>query len=66
MRNLFACWLVAQEMDFTQASSISKVFTTEMTEGVCSNTIQTLGERDIPTNGRKRNIDGDVKNRPNP
>ena len=38
-----ACWLIDQEMDSTLASSISKVFTTEMAERVCSRAIQILG-----------------------
>jgi alkylation response protein AidB-like acyl-CoA dehydrogenase len=38
-----ACWLVDQEMDSTLASSMSKVFATEMAERVCSRAIQILG-----------------------
>jgi len=38
-----ACWLIDQEMDSTLASSICKVFATEMAERVCSRAIQILG-----------------------
>jgi alkylation response protein AidB-like acyl-CoA dehydrogenase len=38
-----ACWLIDHEMDSTLASSMSKVFTTEMAERVCSRAIQILG-----------------------
>jgi acyl-CoA dehydrogenase len=38
-----ACWLVDQGMDSTKASSMSKVFATEMAERVCSRAIQILG-----------------------
>jgi alkylation response protein AidB-like acyl-CoA dehydrogenase len=38
-----ACWLIDQEMDSTLASSMSKVFATEMAERVCSRAIQILG-----------------------
>jgi alkylation response protein AidB-like acyl-CoA dehydrogenase len=38
-----ACWLVDHEMDSTLASSMSKVFATEMAERVCSHAIQILG-----------------------
>jgi acyl-CoA dehydrogenase len=38
-----ACWLVDHEMDSTLASSMSKIFATEMAERVCSRAIQILG-----------------------
>ena len=38
-----ASWLIDQGMDSTMASSICKVFSTEMAERVCSNAIQILG-----------------------
>jgi len=38
-----ACWLVDHEFDSTLASSMSKVFATEMAERVCSRAIQILG-----------------------
>ena len=38
-----ACWLIDHEMDSTLASSICKVFATEMAERVCSRAIQILG-----------------------
>ncbi len=38
-----ACWLIDQGMDSTIASSMCKIFSTEMAERVCSNAIQILG-----------------------
>ena len=38
-----ACWLIDQGMDSTMASSMCKVFSTEMAERICSNAIQILG-----------------------
>jgi alkylation response protein AidB-like acyl-CoA dehydrogenase len=38
-----ACWLVDQGMDSTRASSMCKVFASEMAEKVCSEAIQILG-----------------------
>jgi len=38
-----ASWLIDQGMDSTLASSMCKVFSTEMAERVCSNAIQILG-----------------------
>lgn len=38
-----ASWLIDQGMDSTMASSMCKVFATEMAEGVCSGAIQILG-----------------------
>lgn len=38
-----ASWLIDQGMDSTMASSMCKVFATEMAERVCSNAIQILG-----------------------
>jgi acyl-CoA dehydrogenase len=40
-----ACWLIDQGMDSTMASSMCKVFATEMAERVCSRAIQILGGR---------------------
>jgi alkylation response protein AidB-like acyl-CoA dehydrogenase len=38
-----ACWLIDQGMDSTMASSMSKVFASEMAERVCSGAVQILG-----------------------
>jgi alkylation response protein AidB-like acyl-CoA dehydrogenase len=38
-----ASWLIDQGMDSTRASSMCKIFATEMAEKVCSNAIQILG-----------------------
>jgi acyl-CoA dehydrogenase len=38
-----ACWLIDQGMDSTMASSMCKIFATEMAERVCSHAIQILG-----------------------
>jgi acyl-CoA dehydrogenase len=38
-----ACWLIDQGMDSTMASSMCKIFATEMAERVCSGAIQILG-----------------------
>jgi acyl-CoA dehydrogenase len=38
-----ACWLIDQGMDSTMASSMCKIFATEMAERVCSRAIQILG-----------------------
>jgi acyl-CoA dehydrogenase len=38
-----ACWLVDQGLDSTRASSMCKVFASEMAEKVCSGAIQILG-----------------------
>jgi alkylation response protein AidB-like acyl-CoA dehydrogenase len=38
-----ACWLIDQGMDSTLASSMSKIFASEMAERVCSHAIQILG-----------------------
>jgi acyl-CoA dehydrogenase len=38
-----ACWLIDQGMDSTMASSMCKIFATEMAESVCSHAIQILG-----------------------
>lgn len=38
-----ACWLVDQGLDSTRASSMCKVFASEMAEKVCSDAIQILG-----------------------
>jgi alkylation response protein AidB-like acyl-CoA dehydrogenase len=38
-----ACWLVDRGMDSTMASSMSKIFASEMAERVCSGAIQILG-----------------------
>jgi alkylation response protein AidB-like acyl-CoA dehydrogenase len=38
-----ACWLIDQGMDSTMASSMCKIFASEMAERVCSNGIQILG-----------------------
>ncbi len=38
-----ACWLADQGMDSTKASSMAKIFATEMAERVCSRAIQILG-----------------------
>ena len=55
-----ACWLVDQEMDSTLASSMSKVFATEMAERVCSRAIQILGgqgyTRDWPVEKYYRDV----------
>jgi acyl-CoA dehydrogenase len=40
-----ACWLIDQGMDSTMASSMCKIFATEMAERVCSRAIQILGGR---------------------
>jgi len=40
-----ACWLIDQGMDSTMASSMCKIFATEMAERVCSRSIQILGGR---------------------
>ncbi len=38
-----AAWLIDQGMDSTKASSMCKIFSSEMAEGVCSRAIQILG-----------------------
>jgi alkylation response protein AidB-like acyl-CoA dehydrogenase len=55
-----ACWLVDHEMDSTLASSMSKIFATEMAERVCSRAIQILGgqgyTRDWPVEKYYRDV----------
>jgi acyl-CoA dehydrogenase len=45
-----ACWLIDQGLDSTKASSMCKVFATEMAERVCSHAIQVLGGKGYTRN----------------
>jgi len=56
-----ACWLIDQGMDSTLASSISKVFATEMAERVCSRAIQILGGQGYTRNSPVEKYYRDVK-----
>jgi acyl-CoA dehydrogenase len=56
-----ACWLIDQGMDSTLASSMSKVFATEMAERVCSRAIQILGGQGYTRNSPVEKYYRDVK-----
>jgi acyl-CoA dehydrogenase len=45
-----ACWLIDHSLDSTKASSMCKVFATEMAEKVCSQAIQILGGKGYTRN----------------
>jgi len=56
-----ACWLIDEGMDSTLASSMSKVFATEMAERVCSRAIQILGGQGYTRNSPVEKYYRDVK-----
>ena len=56
-----ACWLIDQEMDSTLASSMCRVFSTEMAERVCSRAIQILGGQGYTRNWPAEKYYRDVK-----
>jgi len=56
-----ACWLIDQRMDSTMASSMCKVFSTEMAERICSGAIQIFGWARIYPQMAIREVFKDVK-----